>query len=457
MVIKSVKKKWKILFGVTGTLALLWLIGTSTFLFDVQNTRFVAQNDNFGTTHCCLTGYAVAAHLAMKGAENIYARTHYTSGKSLSSISTPIHESINGIFMIDEYHYPPPFLILPSLLLIIFEDFFMLRTAWFILTAILFIGTLTYVAFWCGALRSQNRLLIFPIVLCAPTIHIAFQICNVHLLIIAISMLAMIAFEKKHPIFGGTLLGFAIVSKIWPIILVVYLLFQRRWKPVLWCTIAITGYILVGFFLFGPEPYKDFITHQLPHISNGESFSFMALYQKTIIENISIFGIPHKLYSLNILPSKPPLLSPILAWSFTILIGLIVILVSLRRINDNNGNNNNRLVKAQLWLALLTLVQLRSPFLPWHYGVVSTLWLIVLLAATVKGWKFSALLLVWLCLSVNIPIAFVSETEKLNLVYTLLTSLFIYGAIIASIIRYWKHSHGMLNGKVKHIQKIFCN
>lgn len=418
-------------------LALIWLIGTSTFLFNVQDTRFVAKGNDFGTTHNCLTGYAVATHLAIKKTENIYAHSNYT----YSGFSTPVHKSVDGIFMIDEYHYPPPFLILPYLLLKIFKDFFILRAVWFVLIVTFFISALALVGFWCGAFKQQKRLLIFPILLCAPTVHIALQIGNVHLLIIAISIIGMIAFEEKHPIVGGSLLGFAIVSKIWPVILFVHLIIQRRWKPVLWCVIAGIVYTLIGLFLFGPEPYWDFITYKLPRISSGEAFNFMIWNKGTVIENMSIFGISHKLYALNLLNVKPVLLSPILAWSFTIFIGLIVIAVSLRRVNNADGEDNNRLLKVQLWLALLTLVQLRSPFLPWHYGVVSSLWLIILLVSTARGWKSSLYLVAGLCLSINIPVTFAAQGESINLIYTLFTSLFIYGAIMSGIRRYWMSSY----------------
>ncbi len=429
------KKKWKIIFSITSVIGLLWLIGTATFLFNINDTRFVARGDGFGTSHNCLTGYTVAAHLAIKKADNIYAHSNYTFS---SSTLTPIHKSVDGIFMIDKYYYPPPFLILPYGLLTIFKEFFQFRIAWFVLTTTLFIGTIIYVSIWCGAFRTESGLLIFPILLCAPTVHIAFQIGNVHLLIIAISILAMIAFDKDHPIVGGLLLSFAIISKIWPMILLVHLLIQRRWNSVVYCSIAVIAYTLVGILLFGLEPYLDFFTYQLPRLSNGEAFNFMIWNPKTVIENMSIFGISHKLYALNLLSSRPALNSPVLSWSVTTLIGLIAIAVSLRRLNKNG---NNHLMKVQLWLAFLTLVQLRSPFLPWQYGVVSTLWLLILIMTSVRGWKFGITFFAWLCLSINIPVIFLFKSDSLNLYYTLLTSLFIYGAIIVSIRKYWRHSY----------------
>jgi hypothetical protein len=159
----------------------------------------------------------------------------------------------------------------------------------------------------------------------------------------------------------------------------------------------------------------------------------------TIGENMSIFGIPHKLYALGLLPSEPMLLSPVLAWSFTAVIGVIVIVTGLRRGGGAQRNDNDRLIQVQLWLALLTLIQLRSPFLPWHYGVISTLWLLLFLAASMRGWKLGVIVVAWICLSINMPIAFISETAGIG--YTLVTSLFIFGAIMVSLRQYYGHAY----------------
>jgi hypothetical protein len=256
-------------------------------------------------------------------------------------------------------------------------------------------------------------------------------------LIIAISLLAMIAFEEDHPFVGGALLGFATVAKIWPAILVIYLLMQRRWKAVFYCAAAGAVYTFGAFLLFGPAPYYDFITYGLPRVQSGEAFAHMRWYLPTIAENMSIFSIPHKLYALGLLPTEPPLLSPVLAWSFTAVIGVIVIALGLRRGGDAQRNDNNRLIQVQLWLALLTLVQLRSPFLPWHYGVISTLWLLLFLAASMRGWKLGLIAVAWLCLSINMPLTFVSETA--GIAYTLVTSLFIFWAIMVSLRQYYGH------------------
>ena len=432
---RSLRKRWTIVFGALVAITVVWLMGTATFMFNVKDTRFVLGDMfSFGVKHNCLTAYTAAAYLASTGTDNIYSPLHYASA---SPSSTPTHKSVRGIFRVDEFLYPPPFLIAPYGLLVLFKNFFAVRAAWFVLILGVMMTALTVVAWWCGAFRSQPRLLLSPLVLCAPTVHTTLQIGNVHILIIAISMLAMIAFDEDHPLAGGALLGLATVAKIWPAILIVYLIIQRRWKAVAYCAIAMAAYTLGGILLFGPEPYQDYITYGFPRVSSGNAFSWMNSSQ-SIVENMSIFGIPHKLYALKLLPSQPELLSPVLGWGFTVILGVIVIATGLRRRQNAKGDDHERVIRVQLWLALLTLMQLRSPFLPWHYGVISTLWLLVLLATSMKRWwTFTAILAAWFALSLNIPLAFMPRATQFNIGYTLATSLVIYGAILLGLRQYY--------------------
>ena len=435
--LNATDRRWHATFVVTSIIAIVWLAGTALFLFDAEDTRFVAPVDGFGVEHNCLTGYVTAAHLATEGTKNVYNPSHYRDAQ----FQTPIHKEVLGTFSVDAYHYPPPFLTLPYVMQKVFGSFFSVRAAWFVLTLVLLLGALVAIVHWCGAFRSQARLLIFPLLLCAPTLHVALQIGNAHILVIAISMLAMVAFEKQRPIAGGALLGFAVAAKIWPGVLVAYLLLQRKWKPALYCVTAVVIYSLGALLLFGVVPYNSFIDYEFPRIASGEAFGFMAILPRAIMTNMSVFGIPHKLHALGLI-SKPALMVPALSWLFTGLVGLTVVAIGHRHRQDADAGDSDRLTKAQLWLTLLTLVQLRSPFLPWPYGIVSTLWLLILLSASARGWKLGAIFAAWLFLSMNVPLKFISDAAILNLSYTLFASLLVFGSIAVGLRAYWIHNCG---------------
>lgn len=427
--ILTASRLWEVVFAVTSVIALTWVVGTATFLIDVEETRFVAHANGFGIEHYCPTGYLTAGYLATNGEENIYDRSHYRNAE----FKTPIHDEVDGILTVDAYHYPPPFLTLPYVMHTVLGNLFLVRTAWFILTLALLIGAVFVVVHWCGAFHGQKRLLVFPLLLCAPTLHIALQMGNAHIIVIAISMLAMVAFEKKQMVVGGTLLGFAVAAKIWPGVLVVYFLLQKRWKPASYSAIAVTAYSLIALLIFGLDPFRAFIVYEIPRISNGEAFPIMSQVPLAIMSNMSVFGIPHKLYALELISAKPALISPMISWTLTGLIGVLVVVIGLRNHIACTHDYSNRLANAQMWLALLTLVQLRSPFLPWPYGTISTLWLLILLSASVRGWKLGAILFAFLYLSINIPPDFLSASPNFHVGYTLLGSLFVFGATAAGL------------------------
>ncbi|MCG8338650.1 MAG: DUF2029 domain-containing protein [Proteobacteria bacterium] len=438
---KIIDKKWLLIFLIISTAGFIWIMGTTSYMVNVENTRYVASGaDAFGISHSCLTGYLAATHLAIKGADNIYEARHYSEAAAWGKKPTPIHHSAGDRFRIDEYHYPPPFLILPYGMIQVFGDFFTIRTVWFFLSITLVVSALGWVLFWCGGFRFQKQLLILPALFLAPSVHMALQISNIHILIIALGIISMIAFEKQWNVMGGAILGFAVVAKIWPAVLIAYLVFQRRWKPVLWCSIAMVAYSALAWFIFGSKPYVDFFFYELPRISSGEAFGFIGWYSQVITINMSVFGIPHKLYALGLLSSLPKLISPYLAWGYTLLILMTVAFFSFRRENLQVSDDQKNLMKVQLWFVLLTLAQLRSPFLPWHYGIVTTLWLLLLLGAQIKGLKGIVILFCWLGLSVNTPIGIINDIRELNTVYTLVASIIQTLIIFFALYSYWNRS-----------------
>lgn len=421
------QRKWQIIFSALCAVSLIWLLATFAFILDVKEKRFISNNE-FGTSHNCLTAYAAASHFASQKTEDLYNAWHYRDPIPYNS---PVHEAVFGIFRIDQYMYAPQFLILPYAIWSIVRDFFGMRIVWFLLTAVLFIAALALTAKWCGAFRNTPRLLLFPMLLCAPTVHITLQIGNVHLMIIAVSLLSMLAIEKKHPVLGGALLAYAALAKLWPAVLVLYILVQRRWKAVISIGVAALIYTGVGMLLFGLASYKDFFERMLPQLLNGEAFNWMIYTPAALAENMSIFSLWHKLYGLHVLSAKPPLILPAVSWTMMGIIVLTTVITALNSSNKTNDDDAWRLRQACVWLLLITLMQLRSPFLPWHYGVISTLCLLLFAAASAKGWQQGLLGGLWCVLAVHMPIAFLLKERDYNLHYTFIASILMYAALLA--------------------------
>jgi uncharacterized membrane protein len=86
----------------------------------------------------------------------------------------------------------------------------------------------------------------------------------------------------------------------------------------------------------------------------------------------------------------------IVGWVYT-LIALAATVILARQ-------TRNRDEQPILWLAILILGSLRSPFLP-GYGVLAPLWLLILLAATavLTAKRLCVVLLAWVMLNAAIP------------------------------------------------------
>src|SRR6185436_17621402 len=113
--------------------------------------------------------------------------------------------------------------------------------------------------------------------------------------------------------------------------------------------------------------------------------------------NFSIPGLVFKLKVLD-LGGLSFGASKVVGWLYTLVLLVVVVRVSRRPWPDAD--------KPALWLAILILATLRSPFLPEAYAAFPPLWLLTLLAArqppTAKTllWTLGA----WLALSVYWPI-----------------------------------------------------
>ncbi|MFQ5600433.1 MAG: glycosyltransferase 87 family protein [Candidatus Krumholzibacteriia bacterium] len=346
-----------------------------------------------------------------------------------SSGESEFQAKIRATFTIDHYQYPPPFLILPRSLSLVTGDFLRMRALRFALGTAAFLTALAVVAVWCGAARSNPELLVLPLLVAAPATLATLQIGNFQLMAISLAMLGMVAFERKHDWLGGLLLGFSMLSKVFPGILLVYLILQRRWRPVIWTAGASLAILVVTLSLFGAGPVRDFVTFQVPRIASGDVFAFFtkAKVPRTVMANTALFGLPYKLEGLGLTGFDSYRVAQVLTHADTL--GLAVLLVLLARArralraeaaSGVRTGPGSPLREAQTWLALLTLAQLRSPFLPWTYGIIATMWLLLLVLPRTRHriWKTALVGVAWVLLAVNVPFRFGPDSYPFHLGFT---------------------------------------
>ena len=175
----------------------------------------------FFRAHSCLSAYTEAARLSTTGV-NIFDTAPY------SKPGQPDTARTIGPLDVDLYQYPPPFLALPRLTVAAGLEFLTTRRLWFAVQSVVLLLGVVVTARWIGGVSGLLALLLAPFLWLAPTTRVTLQIGNFQLTAFALSMLAMIAFERRHAARGGLMLGFSTVSKVFPGTLGVLLVTDRR-------------------------------------------------------------------------------------------------------------------------------------------------------------------------------------------------------------------------------------
>ena len=172
-------------------IALLALVQTarlSAFMLDpTANQHSIFPDDPWLVAHCCLTAYTESARLAAEGEPNVYDGGHYA------------HRKLDS-FNVDQYHYPPTFLLLPlAMRAIAGGEFLAVRAIWFsasALTLMLAIGLIGFRMEPAGRLRVIGMA---PLIWCSMPVLVGLQMSNVQVLVFATSALALVLFSSRTP------------------------------------------------------------------------------------------------------------------------------------------------------------------------------------------------------------------------------------------------------------------
>jgi alpha-1,2-mannosyltransferase len=370
-------------------LALIQVSRLAVFMVDPTEVNFsTIPWSQWEAKHSCLSAYFVAAE-SVKKVPDVYANSLYSMpDDSPNAVRKP---RMLGVFRIDVFEYPPPFLILPKAITSLTNDFLRVRLLWFAFNGIVILIAMLIIARSLGPIIGTRAQLLIPVVWAGlPTVN-TLQKGNVQLLIVCLSMIAMLLISRKKFLSGSILLAFTTASKIYPGMLIVYLLVRRQWRAIIYTAIAGITLTLIALYAFGLQSYEAFLKH-LPGILGGEAFpAFRNPHAMAI--NVSIPGIIFKLKIFGVQGFGFGT-SKIVGWIYTLIL-LAIIFVVARRKNDN----------PLAWLSILILATLRSPFLPASYATFPPLWLLSLIIAFHSPTPKTLLTLIlgWVCLNISIP------------------------------------------------------
>jgi hypothetical protein len=182
-------------------------------------------------------------------------------------------------------------------------------------------------------------------------------------------MVALLAFERRWYAVGGLLLAFAIVGKMFPGILLLYLALRGDWRAVGWTAGWAAALVLVTIADVGWTPFPFFLAH-LPKLLSGEAFP-MLRQTITTANNMSMPGLVLKLAAFGG-PVVPFEAIKYAGWVYTIVVVGLTVQLARRPVSDRYA--------PLAWLTILGVTAFRSPFLP-TYGMFPGAWLAAMLFA----------------------------------------------------------------------------
>jgi hypothetical protein len=280
----------------------------------------------------------------------------------------------------DPFQYPPQFLLLPRLALSLTDDFLTLRTAWYALQVLGFVAIAFALCAWIGGATGLASAFLIPAVWLSVPAMQSLQYGQFHLAAIVLAVGGMLAVEKQRDPLGGSLLAVATLAKVFPGILLVYLVAQRRWRALGWAAGAAVVISLVALLVVGPAPFRAFVGYQLPRMQSGDAFDFAKDYPEyrlfLVADNFSPAGLVSKLQELGLRGATPRL-------GRLALSGYSVLLLAAAVIAGRKGGSRRN--QACRWLALLNLAALQSPGAFADYVTVGSVWLLALLPDQFRG------------------------------------------------------------------------
>lgn len=418
----------RLLIGVPVTFQALFVAGAlAVAIVLVRLTVFIIVPDaagwsvhpgsRFMTRHSCVSAYYVAGSL-VTAVPDLYDTSVYSLPQPPGA---PRRPRTIGPFNVDIYEYPPTFLLLPRLLRLVTPDFFDFRRLWFALNLLVVAIGLVAVARRIDAALGTWTLWLAPFALAPLAITLTFQIGNVQLAFIVAAVLGMLAIERGRLATGGLLLGLAAVGKLFPALLIVYLLLRRNWRGAAWTIGACAFFGLVTLADVGWTPFAAFIEH-LPKLLSGEAFAGPLIGNPDAAAiNQSVPGVVFKLRYLGG-PQWSFGAARIVGWAYTVVVLWAVWRLARHPIEPGRA--------PLIWLGILILASLRSPFLP-QYGLFPSVWLATL--AVGVWWAVPAsralCLLLWAALAIDIAQG--SASPAVNSVLTFGQTLAAFAVVVA--------------------------
>lgn len=356
-----------IAWGLLAVVALVQVGRLAVATTDREKPLFLTTENAFWYGHECIGAYLLAADLSANGEPDVYSPSHYLGLDPEAKPAT----TLEGVALEDPYQYPPPFLLLPRGALAVTSDVAAIRVVWFALQTTLFLVVAAWLALFVGGRSGRIALWLLPLVLASfPALH-NLQFGQFHLPAIVLAVAAMLLFARGRAAVGGALLASAILAKMFPFVLVPYLLARKKFRELAWTAGFGAAIALVALAVLGTAPFTAFYEHHLPRLADGSAFAFDEAWPEladlVVVDNQGVYGLARKAGLAK------PVAAEIGRW-FGVLAMVAAFGAGLLR-------ESSRAARAATWLGLIGLATLASPGAWGDYVPVTAVWLLTLVAA----------------------------------------------------------------------------
>jgi alpha-1,2-mannosyltransferase len=415
-------RKLAVLWAVGGLLAVIAFVRMAVFLGDPSQVGYsFAPAESFLVRHSCLTAYMHGAILSKDPTANVYDMAFVASSADAPTPLPPTAAHFTP-FQLDAFGYPPPFLLLPRALLLLTTDFVSQRILFSAASLMLVLFACTSAARTLGGVAERRAWLLGPILLANPAVLITLQVGNFHLAAVAICLLCWVALERRQDGLTGALLAAATLAKIFPGLLGVLLLIRRRWRAVGLTCLAAAALCALSAVVLGTKVWRDFLFYHLPNVQSGEALRFLSGSTREIAFNLAPFGIPFKLGALG-LEGWGWAQARLFGNVYTALLLMLAVLAG-----RNQGSAQHRLT---VWLAIVMLGSLRSPYAA-PFVLSTMLLLFLVLVAEVRSRRgLVAFMAIWAIVSLPTP----SSDPKVMIAILLTRAVVIYAFLVWMVLR----------------------
>jgi hypothetical protein len=194
---------------------------------------------------------------------------------------------------------------------------------------------------------NPTVLLLIPVIFYTPIRSNVF-FGQSYLLLFCLLIEGFMAYKKGQIILSSSLWGFAIVFKVFPVLIFFYLLVKKEYRSILYLSAVCVLLLLSSIIINGFAPWKLYITEIFPRLNNGElndSYTFIFQSAFMLLKNIFVYD---EVMNPGVIYNNPYLFYILIAVFKGLVIASCIIVTIKKKTND--------LISFSIWILASILI-----------------------------------------------------------------------------------------------------